>query len=136
MKTQCLHCFTGLFLILLLTTSGCNSKPGSPSDSPFLKCWTHAFEEESQDGVQVFRPCATHTFPAARYRQTFTLKDNGNIEYSTIAPNDAHATEQGKWSYDPTTQKLTVSNSQTVVVKEFVVVEIAEDVLKMKDKQG
>lgn len=133
MKRHSMQFFTGLFFILFLTSTCCKSTNGSAADSLFLKCWAHAFEEDGQDGVQNFRPCATHTFPAAHYRQTFTLKDNGDIEYSILAPNDAHTTEQGKWSYDPPTKNLRVSNSQNVVVKEFEVLEIKEDGLKMKE---
>lgn len=157
MKTHSMQFLTGLFFILLLTSSGCTSKSEdtstsqdtsqdtstitntststseATSESLYLKCWSHAFEEDGQDGVKNYRPCATHTFPAARYRQTFTLKGNGDLEYSILAPNDAHTTEQGKWSYDPQTKKLRVSNSQNVVVKEFEVVEINEDALKVKD---
>ncbi len=126
MKTHSIQFFTGVIFIILLTSSGCTIKTSSDPDPAFLKCWTHAFEEDGQDGVQNFRPCATHTLPAARYRNTFTLKDNGEVEYSVLAPNDAHTTENGKWAYDAKTKKLTIGS------KEYAVIMIQEDLLKLK----
>lgn len=133
MKTNNIQFFTGLLFILLLTSSRCTSKSGSAPDPLFLKCWTNAFEEEGQDNTRIFRPCATHTFPAARYRNTFTLKENGVVEYSVMAPNDAHTTEEGKWSYNSQTKKLRITNKENAVVHEYEVLEIGEDVLRLKE---
>ncbi len=127
MKTHCLQFFTGLFCILILTSaSNCTSKTASAPDPLFLKCWTHAFEEDGQDGIQNFRPCATHTLPAARYRNTFTLKENGEVGYSVLAPNDAHTTENGKWTYNVRSKKLNVGST------EYEVVELKDDLLKLR----
>lgn len=131
MKT-CYHLIGGLFFLLLLTFAGCKNEGASTSDPLFNKCWTNAFEEEGTDNIRIFRPCMTHTFPAARYRNTFTLKENGEVEYSVLAPNDAHTTEAGKWSYDSQTKKLRIMNKENVVVSEYEVLEISEDILKIK----
>lgn len=126
MKTHSIQFLTVLSFIFLLTSTGCTIKAGSDPDPLFLKCWTHAFEEDRQDGVQNFRPCATHTFPAARYRNTFTLKENGEVEYSVLAANDAHTTENGKWAYDAKTKKLMIGST------EYTVIMIQEDLLRLK----
>lgn len=133
MKTNSMQLFAGLFFILSLSYGSCSTKGTSGTDPLLLKCWTHGFEEDTQDGNLNFRPCATHTFPAARYRHTFTLKENGEVEYSVLAPNDAHTTEQGKWSYDSKTKKLRITNKDNVVVHEYEVVELNEDLLKVKE---
>ena len=128
MKTNVIQFFSGLFLILVLTASGCKSKNAPAYDSLFLKCWTNAFEEEQgQDNIRIYRPCATHTFPAAHYRSTFTLKEGGEAEYSVLAPNDAHTTETGKWAYHTGPKKLWVGNV------EYEVLEITDDLLRLKE---
>lgn len=103
------------------------------SDVLFLKCWANAFEEEGMDSILIFRPCATHTFPAARYRNTITFNQNGEVEYSMLAANDAHTMEQGKWTYDAQTKKLVIVNKSNAVVHDYEVVEIGEDVFKVKE---
>lgn len=125
------------------SNDGVTSKPDSTSTAPdavsttsdplFLKCWANAFEEQGTDSILIFRPCATHTFPAARYRNTITFNQNGDVEYSVLADNDAHAMEQGKWTYDAQTKKLMIVNKSNAVVHEYEVVEIGEDVLKVKE---
>ena len=119
------------------------SKPDSTSTAPdavsttsdplFLKCWANAFEEQGTDSILIFRPCATHTFPTARYRNTITFNQNGEAEYSELADNDAHTMEQGKWTYDAQRKKLMILNKSNAVVHEYLVVEIGEDVLKVKE---
>ena len=103
------------------------------TDALFLKCWANAFEEQGKDSVLIFRPCATHTFPAARYRNTITFNQNGDVEYSMLAANDAHTIEQGKWTYDAQSKKLMIFNKSNAVVHDYDVVEIGEDVLKVKE---
>jgi len=123
----------GANFILLLSMAGCKSEGASSPDPLFNKCWTHAFEEEGENNIRIFRPCATHTFPAARYRNTFTLNASGDVEYSVLAPNDAHTTEEGEWSYNSNTKKLVILNNTNGVVSEYEVLEIKEDVLKVKE---
>ena len=120
-------------LAVVLAAAGCNSKGHVKTDPLLAKCWTHAFEEDGPDGSMIFRPCATHTFPAARYRHTFTLNENGEAEYSVLAPNDAHTTEQGKWTYDPDSKKLKISNNENAAVHQYEVLEINEDLLRLKE---
>lgn len=103
------------------------------SDALFLKCWANAFEEQVTDSILIFRPCATHTFPAARYRNTITFNPNGEVEYSVLADNDAHTMEQGKWFYNVQTKKLMIVDKSNALVHGYEVVEIGEDVLKVKE---
>ena len=132
MNTSFLKAVGAMFIFLLMVIA-CKYESGSNPDPLLIKCWTHAFEEEGQDNTQIFRPCATHTFPAARDRNTFTLNDNGDVEYSVLAPNDAHTTEKGKWTYNPKTKKLLILNSDNSVVSEYDVLEVKEDVLRVKE---
>ena len=128
MKTNDFLFFKSLFFVLVLISSGCIKKNQPASDPLLLKCWTNAFEEEQGlDSIRIYRPCATHTFPAAHYRHTFTLKEGGVAEYSVLAPNDAHTTETGSWAYHPQPKKLWIAN------KEYEVIEINEDLLKLKE---
>lgn len=138
MKTIYLSSFLSLVSMLLLSIAGCKDETKSPPadsapDPIFLKCWTHAFEEDGQDNIRIFRSCMNHTFPIARYRNTFTLKENWEVEYTTLAPNDAHTTEAGKWTYDSRTKKLRISNKEGGLVKEYEVLEYSDDLLKLKE---
>ncbi len=125
--------FLSGLLAVVFAGAGCNSKDHVKADPLLAKCWTHAFEEDGQDNNMIFRPCLTHTFPAPRYRHTFTLNENGEAEYSVLAPNDAHTTEQGKWSYDSASKKLKISNQENAAVHVYEVLEINEDLLRLKE---
>src|SRR5687768_10992828 len=111
-----------VYLFITLTATSCPST----TDPLFVKCWANSFEEEGQDNIRIYRPCATHTFMAARYRSTFTLKETGEAEYSVLAPNDAHTTAQGVWSYDAKTKKLIFREKNGSIVMDYEVVEIEE----------
>jgi hypothetical protein len=124
--------YAGLFVSGLILT-GCTSKITGSTEALFAKCWTHAFEEDGQDGIMIFRPCHTHTFPAARYRHTFTLQENGDAEFSILASNDAHTTGQGKWTYDPASKKLKISDKENGTVAVYEVKEIKEDLLRLTE---
>lgn len=131
--TLFLSCLT---IALLLSSATCKTEQTPTSATPdplLLKCWTNDFESEGTDNIRIFRSCMNHTFPAARYRNTFTLKENGEVEYSVLAANDAHTTENGKWTYDPTTKKLRISSNEDVLVEEYEVVELTEDLLRLKE---
>lgn len=124
----------GLFIVLIFTSGGCkNESTYDPDLLLLLKCWGNASEEKDQEGIMIFRPCATHTFPPARYRQYFTFKENDTIEYSVLAPNDAHYTLTGKWEYDANSNQLTIWKTEGGTVGVFEVVELGEDVLKVKE---
>ena len=115
------------------TVSSTTNNVSNTSDPVFVKCWANAFEEEGLDSILIFRPCATHTFPAARYRNTFTLMENGDVEYSVMAEYDAHTTEHGKWTYDAQAKKLNIVNKDNGLVHEYEVIEIADDILRVKE---
>jgi hypothetical protein len=133
MKINNIQLFAGFLMILSLMAGQCKQEGTSTPDPLFLKCWVNAFEEEGPDQARIYRPCITHTLPAARYRNTFTLKENGIVEYSVLAPNDAHTTAEGTWSYDPGTKKLRILGKDKVLINEFVVLELNEDLLKLKE---
>lgn len=137
--------FPAYFILLLVIATGCQNKTttdgittdgttaDAATDPALAKCWANAFEEESDDGSMIFRPCATHTFPAARYRNTFTLQENGTAEYSVMASNDAHTTGKGKWEYDVNTKKLRITGGNDEVIHLYRVEEIMDDVLRVRE---
>lgn len=125
-----------VIITILLSSATCKKEVTStpaPPDPLLMKCWTNDFEAEGADNIRIFRSCMNHTFPAARYRNTFTLKENGDVEYSVLAPNDAHTTENGRWTYDANTRKLRITNNENVLVKEYEVVELTDDLLRLKE---
>jgi len=148
MKSNYLLILSGFLLSLVLSSSACKSDGKTTNDQNneattgkdeaaapdpmFFKCWTHAFEQDSVDGTKLFLTCINHTFPVARYRQTFTLHEDGKAEYSVLDENDAHTMENGKWSYDANTKKLRI-NKGNDVVHEYEVLEINDDLLRVKE---
>ncbi len=149
MKSNYILILSGLLLTLALTSSGCkndgktandqnnetstDTAKGAAPDPVFFKCWTHAFEQDSVDGTKLFLSCMNHTFPVARYRQSFTLQEDGKVEYTVLADNDAHSTENGTWSYDAGTKKLRISDKGNAVVHEYEVLEVNDDLLRVKE---
>lgn len=133
-----IHLFLYSIFISALIFTGCknpNQDEQSDTTGPdpaLIKCWVNSFEEEGQDNVRIYRPCATHTFPVARYRDTFTLNENGDVEYSVLAENDAHTTQNGKWRYDGKNKKLTIMSPGNELVHEYEVVELGDDILKLR----
>lgn len=113
-------------------------KPRPPHDSQlndggFTGCWTDSREEYSyEDGFKIFRPCEYKRFPPSRFRFKMDLKAGGSCSWLWLAPNDGHRMKPGTWTYDEESKKLVIRDESGKVVKEYVVLEVSGEMLKVK----
>lgn len=88
--------------------------------------WVHAHEED-HDGVRVFRP-ATYSFKPSRGREKITLKEDGMLEYTPIAPNDLPQTFAGNWEIDRSKLILKYENQEKI----YRIIQSTDSILKLK----
>jgi hypothetical protein len=77
-----------------------------------INCWTHAMEEDSGDGTQIFRPCDSQEFPLSRFRMTMTLRPDGTAEYLELSPVNAHQLVEGRWAFDESQREFQLLNDK------------------------
>ncbi len=74
--------------------------PGEKEFSPrdLLGAWTHAHEEDPQDGSlrQVYRP-SSWDFGPSRGRQGYDLKEENHASVKGIAPADGSTLTEARW---------------------------------------
>jgi len=123
-----------LSLLSLFVWMGCKTsqQPDGVNQALLLNCWKHAYEEETDVNLKIFRPCDYTTFAASRFRNTFTLHENGTSNYLTLSPYDAHYMSDGKWEYNPETKVLILKDENNVLVNSFEVIEILADRLTLR----
>jgi len=96
------------------------------------KSWTQSYEESTAEEFEVYRPSDYMEFPSSRYRQVFDFKANNECDYLVLAPNDGHYMKNGAWKYEEKTTTLKIFNPDFEVLYEFEVVELNNDLLKLK----
>ena len=120
-----------LFVAIGLSITSC-SNISKVAHSPMLeKSWTHVTEESSEQ-YDLYRPSDYKEFPPSRFRQVFDFKENGVCEYLFLEPTDRHTMRTGKWNLDEKTNTIKVYDQDSVLLYQFEVVEMGEDILKLK----
>lgn len=120
-----------LLIATVFLISSCNSIAKVTENSMLEKSWTHSTEESSEQ-FELYRPSDSKEFPMSRYRQVFVFKANNVCEYLTLAPTDAHRMEKGTWEMNDKTNIIKIYDADSKVIYEFKVIEIKEDLLKLK----
>lgn len=77
------------------SSSATPSTPSPISEAAVLGSWAHHQEKDKEKTQQYVRP--EQELPPARFRQTFTLEAGGVARVLCLAPNDAHALQDGTW---------------------------------------
>lgn len=91
-KTIVLYC-----LIMACSQPARNNKI-QQMPSYLYQHWIHLYEEDdATQQHQAYRP-ATYTFPPARGRDGFEIKENGVFVAYPIAPTDGNLTIEEKWA--------------------------------------
>ena len=125
-----------IVLFYTLFLFGCNTGVNQKNDKIIIeelkKEWTHSREEET-DSIKIYRPSDYKEFPASRYRQIFSFLDSGKCEYSILASNDAHFSEQGFWSYNENEQIITITDTTQTIIKRIEVIEVTKELLKFDE---
>ncbi|UCH64829.1 MAG: hypothetical protein JSW63_09395 [Ignavibacterium sp.] len=121
------------FFFYALVLLGCNSSQILISEKvdaeELKKRWIHSREEEI-DSIQIYRPADYKEFPPSRYRQVYSFFDDGKCEYLVLAPNDAHYSEDGTWTYNKESRLLVIFNSSHNVLRELKIISLTKDQLK------
>jgi len=116
-------------LIMAMSFNNCNEI----TPEVFLqKSWSRSYEEEISKEIQIYRPSNYKEFPPSRYRQIIDIEPNNTCKYLVLAKNDGHYMENGKWEYDESTKIIKIFNSNSEITYEFEVVELTNDLLKLK----
>ncbi len=123
-----------IVLASVILLSSCGKKPAANKVSMLEKSWTQSSEEKTTDEIEIYRPSNYKDFPPSRYRQIFNFKDNNVCEYLVLSENDAHFMETGNWEYDDNTKTIKISNSDSIMMYEFEIVELTAMILKLKTK--
>ena len=125
----------GLFFV------SCNDKTVSTDttnstskNNDIRKCWTNSYEEATDGGPQIFRPCDYKEFPVSHYRLRFELNPDNVASYLFLSPVDAHHMVPGTWSYDESSKALVIKDSTGVIAHTYQVVELAADKLVVTPK--
>lgn len=98
------------------------------------KSWTQSSEDKISDDIEIYRPSDSKDFPTSRYRQILEFEDNDVCKYLVLAPNDGHYMETGNWEFDDKTNIIKISNSDSEMIYEFEMMELTQDILKLKVK--
>ncbi len=122
-----------LFVLLVITTS-CQKKNDIDTIQPalFKNTWIESYEENPSHDIRIYRPDDYKEFPPARFRQVFDFKTHNDCHYLVLAPNDAHYMTEGVWTYENSNRVLTILNPDSEVAHRFEVIELKEDLLKLK----
>ena len=126
-----------LILTILFATgiafTGCKNTHNTQR-SLLEKSWTHSSEESIPGQFEVYRPSIYKEFPPARYRQIFNFKDNDVCDYLVLEPNDGHSMKNGNWKFDEKLNTIKILDENSKVLYEFEVIELKDDLLKLKAK--
>ena len=116
-------------LIMIISFYECDE---IPLEISLKKNWTRSYEEETSNGIQIYRPSEYKEFPPSRYRQVIGFEENNVCRYLVLADNDAHFMEKGKWEYNEKTKIIQIYNSNSEIKYKFEVVEQTNNLLKLK----
>lgn len=127
------NCILTMFVALGISISSCSSVSKVQHDSMLEKIWTHD-TEESTEQYDLYRPSDYKVFPPSRYRQVFDFKKDGVCAYLFLEPTDGHMMRIGKWNLDEKTNSIKIYDQHAVLLYQFEVVEMSDDLLKLKAK--
>jgi len=103
------------------------------TDLSLLKnSWTASYEENTTEGIDIYRPSDYMNFPTSRFRQVFIFDKKNECDYLVLAENDAHFFAKGSWEYDSQSNLMKIFDSNSIKIFEFEVLEIRDDLLKLK----
>lgn len=116
----------------ILAITGCEKNNEIIQISFLENSWTQSYEEKTSEEIEIYRPSDYKNFSFSRYRQIFNFHDNDVCEYLVLAANDGHYMESGNWEYSEKTNIIIIFNSNSEILYEFEVVELTNDLLKLK----
>jgi hypothetical protein len=104
------------------------------SKSDLQGCWTESREENTQgSNVFIYRPCDYKVFPPSRYRFKMNLKSGSICSWLVLSQNDGHYMQDGTWTFNEETKELKLYNMEGKEVRRFIIEEVEDKILKMKN---
>lgn len=124
---------TLIFALLIFFASSCEENESIDKELviQLSKSWTHSFEENEINLVQIYRPNNYKEFPAARFRQKFILNTDFTCEYLALSPTDAHYMTEKKWTLEDS-ELITIKDSDNSTVSKIRIIELTNDMLKVE----
>ena len=121
-----------IFLAAGIIITSCKSEHTTKQSTLIEKSWTHSFEESKPGEFDVYIPSNSKEFPISRYRQVFNFKENNLCEYLVLEANDAHNMKDGNWELDEKANTIKIFNDDSEALYEFEIIELKDDLLKLK----
>jgi len=121
-----------MFFCLGISSCISNKTKVENSNSLLVNCWTHSYEDNTDD-KETYLLCDAKDFPPSRFRASFTLANDGSCTYKTLAPNDAHFQSDGTWTYDQESKQLVIKGSDGTIANTYVVELLESDRLLVKN---
>lgn len=132
MRTKNIFLTIGLLSSLLISSCEKEKETVNQPNSLLMKSWTHSYEENTEQDIEIYRPSDYLEFPMSWYRQIYIFGENNFCQYRVLAPNDAHYMKNGSWEYLENKQIIDIFNEDHEIIFELEVVELSEDILKLK----
>lgn len=127
----------GLAALLSACTGGYGTGPGGGSNSGshngmididlLTQHWVNSYEEETGDGVLVYRVFDFAQVPPSRFRMEYLFYPDFTCQWLYLDPADAHHLRPGTWKLD---QNLLSVNQDGVIVS-YRILELTSDLLRM-----
>jgi hypothetical protein len=111
-------------ILFLLSIFACHNE----DNISLQKCWSLA---ERGETFQVFYNCDDDRLTPSWFRDTYRFYSNNKCEYLVLSPVDAHYMEEGIYDFDVETSILKIENMGGDIINKYILVEIAQDQLKM-----
>ncbi len=123
-------------LFLMLTAQQCKTKSVHSSKftsngSPLFNTWLHSYEDETEEGIRVYRP-NSYDFPPSRGRTGFQIEPGGKFIQYVIAPTDGLENVTGSWEIkDKNTLNLNFTDSRQQPYQ-MEIVSVEPEMLKVR----
>jgi len=95
-----------------------------------IGAWIHSHEDDT-DELKVYRPAA-YSFPPARGREGFEIKEGGECIYHGIAPADGSTNEPASWRWEEGNRLIITPKEEGASEMVMEVVSVGEGMLKVK----
>jgi hypothetical protein len=122
------------FIIIAFTLISVQVIGQKINKSDLFGCWTDSREENIQgSNVFIYRPCDYKGIPPSRYRFEMILRNDSICSWLVLASNDGHYMQDGTWTFKEETNELKLYNKEGKEVRKFIVEEVEDKILKMKN---
>lgn len=103
-------------------------RPTSESLAFLHQTWVHAFEEDAVNNM-VWRKAGSHAFPTTRFRRTLSFYQNGQCQFLSLEPNDAHQRKTCQWNFDPASNQLIIREASGQIAGNYQLNSLTQDLL-------